>query len=602
MLKFNLLKKRLSVLSKNRLQISSQIGLILFSFLFYFIFLNTFCYKIYARRVRETTSSREILNDSSQVYPKPLREDRWEVEIRFDDWAEKFYRLERKIRLVYKDKLQTYIDELKKIYQEIDITEVVDDVSYLTLAKQSEKLRYKIRLCTNRFSRAYKNRDEQGLAHLNKEVIQLLKHRLKIELQLAYHWLEVAKSDRRRLVAAINALRGAERTSRRISIEYGWQRRRETGTGFIKRFKTVGIHGQVVTTFLYIDLDIKVHAPDKEYPDGRITVRQQRWVTIILDDGTGIIEKRWRDIPYEDWSAALRSQIHTLASQEIDYQTVLNFLADLEYCCDRLCEYRKETLPGYLYEQIEGILKDTFLWTSRGFVDGKRLASVNLEFALAKLKEDDIDTVLKEVTEAIGHLEARLQEIEDISKRGVAGRLESIYFHIRNSDIIETLKLAKQELTAGNLEETQDLVAELYQNYFTAIVEEGSYKYFQRKITAISSAIANLNAITLRKGVITAELRLRKLLYNSLHDQLSPLKRERDRLERKRLLPEVEFVRLQELRDEIRQLENIRDINYKNIKSLTAGLEELEKLYSDNLAGIYEEIDIIASAAKTQFE
>ena len=251
--------------------------------------------------------------DDDELYPKPIRQDRSEKEIKFDAYADALYRLERQVRSAYQEALQPLINRLIGMSGQIMVPDEEDELTKLPLAKQSEKLRSKIRTFENRFSKAYQARDGLRLTELNREVVKLLNRRLKIQLQLAANWVETAKSNRRRLVAAISSIRGARSTSKRITWEYGWQRRRETKAVLIERLKSVGYFGTIVETFLYKDLDIKVYAPDAEHPEGRITIRQQRWVTVILPDGTKVKEKQWRDVPYADWPTGLRSQIHTLA-------------------------------------------------------------------------------------------------------------------------------------------------------------------------------------------------------------------------------------------------------------------------------------------------
>ncbi|MEK9149714.1 MAG: hypothetical protein AAB267_06680, partial [Candidatus Desantisbacteria bacterium] len=355
----------------------------------------------------QEAGQKEIAN--AELYPKAIRQDRREEEVRFDAYADTLYRLERQIRLAYQEALQPFINRLTEISTQIEVPLETGEFNQLSLAKQSERLRSKIRPFEYRFKRAYQARDDLRLLKLNREIVKLLKSRLKIQLQLGRAWLEVAKSDRRRLVATINSIRGARSTSKRISSEYGWQRRRETKTMLVEKLRTVGYYGSVIETFLYKDLDIKVYAPDKEYPEGKVTIRQQRWVTVTLADGTKVKERQWRDIPYKDWPAAMRSQIRTLTSQEIDYETVLHYLADLEYCYERLSEYRKY-LPEYIHQQIEESLINSLVWAKRGSVAGKLDASKNLEFTLGKLKEGAFDVVLKELEKAIKNLGGRLQE------------------------------------------------------------------------------------------------------------------------------------------------------------------------------------------------
>jgi len=317
----------------------------------------------------EKKQRKNYLYDGGQEIPKALRQDRGEIEIRFDAYADTLYRLERQIRLAYKEALQPFIDRLMQISKQIDVPEETDEISQLPKALQSEKLRSKIRAFENRFKKAHEAKDDLRLTELNREVVKLLNRRLKIQLQLAARWLGVAKSNRRRLVASINSIRGARSTSKRIVWEYGWQRRRETKAVLIEKLRTVGYYGSVIETFSYKDLDIQVLAPDAEHPQGRVTIRQQRWVTVILADGTKVKEKQWRDVPYADWPAGLRSQIHTLANQEIDYETILRYLGDLEYCSERLSEYKKK-LPEYIRQQIEESLANVLVW-AKGPVVGQ---------------------------------------------------------------------------------------------------------------------------------------------------------------------------------------------------------------------------------------
>ena len=292
--------------------------------------------------------------------------------------------------------------------------------------------------------------------------------------------------------------------------------------------------------------------------------------------------RQWRDISYADWPAALRSQVNALISQEIDYETILHYLWDLEYCAERLSEYRKR-LPEYIRQQIEESLANNLLWTRRGKVPAKRLATVNLEFALAKLKEGDIDVALRELKRAIEHLESRLQEIEDIRK-GINRRLESIYLYIRNSDVKEKLTLVKEKLNQGALEEAEDLVSELYQNYFTAVVEEGSYKYLQRKIVAISSAIENLKKLSQQESSISDELARRKRSHNDLQAQITPLNIKRGSLqkqEKRRPLDEIERIRLEDLKSSIRPLEKEIKSNQAAIQGLKTELLNIQNIYLD---------------------
>ncbi|MCX5704066.1 MAG: hypothetical protein NT066_06225, partial [Candidatus Omnitrophica bacterium] len=512
---------------------------------------------------KESRELEEKVGILPEFYPKPIRQDRSEKEIRFDAYADTLYRLERQTRLAYQEALQAFIDRLIELSTQIGAPELTDELSQLPKALQSGKLRSKIRAFENRVKKAHRARDDVRLTELNRKIVELLKSRLKIQLQLAAAWLEVAKSDRRRLIAAINSIRGARSTSKRISAEYGWQRRRETKTILVEKLRAVGYYGMVIETFLYKDLDIKVYAPDKEHPQGKVTIRQQRWVTLTLADGTKVKERQWRDIPYEDWPTALRSQIHTLTSQEIDYETILHYLADLDYCHERLSEYRK-SLPEYIHQQIEESLINSFIWTKKGSVAGKRAASKNLEFALAKLKEDAFVVVLKELENAIKNLGARLQEIEEIRK-GVDRRLESVYVYIRNSDIKEKLTLLKEKLNLGKLEEAGDLASLLYQNYFTAIAKEAGYNYLQKYIAAISNAIDNLKKLFQQGKSISDELTLRKRSHNDMQDQINPFKRERDKLEKRKkggLLDDIGKVRLSELESIIRPLEEKVKNNY----------------------------------------
>lgn len=557
----------------------------------------------------QEAGQKEIAN--VELYPKAIRQDRQEAEVRFDAYATTLNRLEHGIRERSDDKeaLQPFINRLIEISTQIEVPLETDQFDQPSLALQSERLRSKIRAFENRFKKAYQVRDDLRLTELNREIVKLLNQRLKIQLQLGVVWLEVAKSDRSILIAAINSLRGARRTSKRISREYGWQRRRETKTMLIEKLKSVGYYGSVIETFLYKDLDIKVYAPDIEYPEGKVTIRQQRHVTVTLADGTKVKERQWRDIPYEDWPSGLRSQIYTLASQEIDYETILHYQADLEDCSERLSEYRKY-LPGYIYDQIEESLSNSLIWTKRGSVKGKTDAADNLEFALAKLKEGDITAVLKALegvkgsTGAIQNLESRLQEIEEIRK-GVDRRFESIYDYVRNSDLKEKLTLLKEKLNAGILEEAADLATLVYQNYFTDIVEEVNYNRLQKNIAAISNAIDNLKKLLHQEKLIGDERTLKKRLHNALQAQIKPSKIERNILQKRKkdgLLDEKGIVRLSELESIIRPQEEQFKNNYTAIQELDSKFRNTQAAYRDTSNRLHRDINAVLEFIERQYE
>ena len=433
-----------------------------------------------------------------KLHKRPVREDRWDEEVFFDSYSSDLYRMERKIRMTYKDDLSPFIDLLKNKAQ-IGAIGDIDSLQQPELAELSERLRGKIRPFENRFKKAHRARDNERLAELNSQIIELLKTRLKVQLLLLSRWLETAKTDRRKLGAGVSALRGAASTCKRISSEYGWQRRKETGNLLVEKIRAVGRLGIPIETFLYKDLDIKVFPKDELHPAVRVTIRQERWVTVTLQDGTKAREKRWRDISYEDWPSALRSQIHTIASQEEYYANILYYMADIDYCRERLSGVERK-LPEYIREQIEESLTNAFMWAKRAKGEnGRKRSAANLELALEKLGVNNRPVVIKEIENAIINLQDRRSEIEKI-KRNIDKRLESIYIHIRNLDVAQTLRQAQESFRSGDITRAGELVSDLYGTYFSQIADDGTYKYIQARLSQLMATLARLKGITAKGG------------------------------------------------------------------------------------------------------
>ena len=86
-------------------------------------------------------------------------------------------------------------------------------------------------------------------------------------------------------------------------------------------------------------------------------------------DDTPIRVLRWRNISFKGWPKAMRSQIHTLASQERDYRGLLHYSADLDYVKERLAKYGPTAkIPQYVREQLETSLDRILAETGRRIV------------------------------------------------------------------------------------------------------------------------------------------------------------------------------------------------------------------------------------------
>lgn len=253
-----------------------------------------------------------------------------------------------------------------------------------------------------------------------------------------------------------------------------------------------GRRSEPIKTFLYKGLDIKVFGPDEENPKGRLSIRQQRQVIVTLAGGATIKEVRWKDIFYEGWPTALRSQIHTIISEELDYKNVSDYLSEIYYCRKTLKD-SSDGLPENIRAEITRKLNDAFAWAKRAAGDnGRKHSAVNLEKALHALSRRETGIAIEEIDAAISNLEKRRTQIWNI-KNGEDGRLEPIYIQTRNTDIYESLKQAKDSYASGKIRDAIAAVAELYNTYFKEIANEQGHRQLRKQLAELAEILDRIN-------------------------------------------------------------------------------------------------------------
>ena len=198
----------------------------------------------------------------------------------------------------------------------------------------------------------------------------------------------------------------------------------------------------------------------------------------------------WMDIEYKNLGAATRSQLHTIAGNRIDFGTVLQNKALIEYYAEKL---RVAAEKGYLLNRnkdlIEAGTTRLAVWAGRGFVYIKQFTCEELKPALKLMNEgfgleknpaeaESLQKFYRGSAEwfakTAGELDRRLEDLKR-TVDGVKNRGNEIYSQFRDTDITSRANLILEAFRRGNYREALKQTGAIRGRYLECPLEEPGY-------------------------------------------------------------------------------------------------------------------------------
>jgi hypothetical protein len=209
----------------------------------------------------------------------------------------------------------------------------------------------------------------------------------------------------------------------------------------------------------------------------------------------------WRDISYADLATAIRSQAHTLASQQDEIGALYRNAADLRLSADVIAvslpaAERKivRRLPKKEQDETLAMLKRLQTWTARGQVRAKQNASRYLTSAVNHLRAGEPQFALDFINRAATQLENRAVAIDGMMTH-VRRRAAGLYAEFRDRDILgrsaQVLSaLQVRRLSPARRKALQHELSQLQEVYFASTMPEPGY---QRAANHLTEAIQHID-------------------------------------------------------------------------------------------------------------
>lgn len=360
------------------------------------------------------------------------------------------------------------------------------------LVAESRLLKEALDKLPAQFLKAHREKDLATLQILNEQAVALLKARLKSQLLQASSYLNEEKINKMALLMVLTAIRLGYL---KLSHQYGWRIRRALEEAAIQKIKVVGGEGTIRTVYDYQNFKMTVEE-DAQGKTNPLTIYQDSWVRQDLEDGSFIYKPERKPHQFESLPDAVRSRIHTLLSQELDYMQVYDRVNDLDYMADLLKTHGEE-LPGYFMEDIresvDFIMQGRPGGLERGRVDQKGNAAQDIRTAMAELEAGHRERAIEMFDAARTELESRLTDIER-KKNGIDSQAEYLIHRFRLSETAAVMRELKKLIGENRFKEGYQLLRLFYKTHYLSMAsEESQYASLQRSISRLGSAFRKLS-------------------------------------------------------------------------------------------------------------
>lgn len=185
----------------------------------------------------------------------------------------------------------------------------------------------------------------------------------------------------------------------------------------------------------------------------------------------------WTNVEYSGIAAAFRSQIHTIARYEPEYNLILRNKADMDYYA-RLLDIAGERnkLSSKNRKTIERGLKRLIAWTdNRGFVYPKQLAAIDLKPVQTLIENEDFNEAAEQLRQAGKKLEKGLSLIDRITYN-LKKRATALYAEYRDADIRSRIGATIEAMEKRQYDSAIAHVQEVQARYFSYQYVEPGYR------------------------------------------------------------------------------------------------------------------------------
>ncbi len=483
----------------------------------------------------------------------------------------------------------------------------LENNSYDDLKTKARFLKSEINKFENKFSKAVEADVETRLHELNSEIRALLTLYNKVQLKRTLHFMSGKPPESWNTTAIANLLLSVRNHTKRHELEVLRENIRNKKSQIVRQFSAE------TAAYKDIDLDllgaakiadILTHLSEagwdiRKGPVKGYVVPQRRWVK---QEGKthDFYVPQVTDIPYDDLSSAIRSQVHTIESQLLDIGAIQERVGDLEDALHQIRGYGYRPVTQKEMKRALRISREIEEWLEKGLVDPKTLSLPHIKTVLIALEEaskipsTDIEArkanfavVESSLRAVIDRLESdRLQDIDRI-KRKVGNRLLALAratqtaenrIIFRTSEILYRVSKLERELGAKRpldlnqekdktlLGRYKEIVRDTYRlknGYFSSTAGGPGYRRSHPLIVGVAGALYRLEKVlegggTIEKsgvglGLVKQNLIMiqANMIYLSEND--ADFEKKRGAIE-KRIAP-----RVQEIITRIAKLEKLRE-------------------------------------------
>lgn len=370
------------------------------------------------------------------------------------------------------------------------------------------ELRNQIELYGSKFISAHNRRDSPELASLNREIILLLKRRLKVQLMRLEHAL---KTDPIRNQLVIYTLFvSVIKTYSRIAYEYTWRAKRARGQMRISELHMVDALGYEVATLHYEDEPVFRILRGHE---GKISIIQIIWKNKPQPFGPDARIAEQTELSFESIEGAIRSRIHALEGTEKDGEQLIYHDIALEDVMTRLQSQIAAggNLPAgdkdIIVRSVESVLngpngKYGLRKKHAKTEDGTQKRAVlplpgpSLESALTHIRNNQLKDAVDLIRSARRWIQFRLRAVGR-NKRATIRKKNYLYLLLRDQSVRQVLNRLQKALDEKTLK-AEDLISILNDiegvtnTHFPSIQSEPNYKFLHGNLRIIASVLKTL--------------------------------------------------------------------------------------------------------------
>jgi molybdopterin converting factor small subunit len=399
--------------------------------------------------------------------PKPVRVNPRDEETVLDQLAFEVSGMHRELWTLDVAKQPISWDEMRKRLDKIRARLRIKDIpeEHIPTGKWSMILHRQIKKMTPEFMKATEAKDGERLTELNVQARNLLDERMAVQLGVIEIWMA-----RKNVATVMATLVGLHNTIRRKQVELIWQRLRDYQNKNTKSLVVPSWFGEMIEVLGIEGYDIV------DRKKGMVTIKQQRFKKFVFE-GITVTRREWVEVIYQSLIEAFRSQIHTLDSQYEDFLDVVQHIAQLRHI--------ELLVQSNNLQEAQNYLSEVYLWTKRGFVEGKKEAKDALAEALAAFETRNIDLIFRLVNEAKVKLrESRLIQIQRIRKK-VHRRAVSILSEIRQRREWEEKITSLAKDAPKNLNKQEEWLTDIHK-----LILQAPTKDISKRLQAAAKRIA----------------------------------------------------------------------------------------------------------------